>query len=327
MIFQSFSRAACPCRAKGAALISALLTVALATLLASQLIAAQSGAIDHLIGRRDLAQARWLARGAADWARAILADDARTSGIDHLGESWAIKVPPIPIKSGQNQDVTEGELSGEITELDGLFNLNRLVSSGVADRSQMDAFVRLLVQAGSSANDAEQLAKTLTDWLDTDTLTSDGIPEAVQYGVAFENQPLLGLGSLLRVPGFTPGLAARVQPYVSALPKRLPLNINTASAEVLAAEMPSLDMANAQRVVAERTRTPFRDVADFNARFPGITAGANIGVASNYFLATTRASYGKSVVQLRTLLHRNSGNAMGNTSGGAWPDILWQQML
>lgn len=308
-----------PMRSRGAALIAALMTVALATLLATQLITTQGEAIQNLTGRRDLAQARWMARAAADWARAILTEDARTSQIDHLGESWTIKVPPIPIKSGKSQDIAEGELAGEIVELDGRFNLNRLVPSGTADQTQVDVFVRLLVSLGSSVGDADRLARAVADWVDSDTLTMDGASEAAHYGVAFDNQPLLGVGSLLGVPGFTPALVTRLQPFVSALPQRVPLNLNTASAEVLAAELPGLGLATAQRVVADRGRAPFRDVADFNARFVGAGAGAGCGVASRFFLITTRSSYGESVVQLRTLLYRSTA--------GKWPDILWQQTL
>lgn len=306
-------------RSKGAALISALLTVALATLLASQLISTQGAAIENLFGRKELSQARWLARGAADWARAILAEDARTSRIDHLGEPWTIKVPPIPIQSGENQDTKEGELSGEINELDGRFNLNRLTSAGVADPSQIDVFSRLLVQVGVSATDSAHLAKALADWMDNDQITAEGASEVSTYGIPLENLPLLGTGTLARVPGYSFALANKVQPFVCALPRRRPVNLNTAPIEVLMAELPVLSLSEAQRILSERERAPFRDLADFSSRFPGLGPTSNFGVSSSYFMATTRASYGQSVVQLRTLLYRTDGND--------WPEILWQQML
>ncbi len=304
---------------RGAALIAALLTVALATLLATQLIVGQSDAMQNVSGRRDLSQARWLARNAADWARAILASDARNSRTDHDGESWTIKVPPMPIRSGQDKDIVEGALSGEIAELDGRFNLNRLAPGGKADRDQIDIFVRLLVLLGTSQGEAERLALAVADWVDNDAVTADGAAEVGYYGVPVDNQQLLGVGTLSRVPGFSPALVTRLQPFISALAKRVPLNLNTAPAEVLAAELPDLDLAVAQRVVAERIRAPFLSVADFNKRFEDAGATAAQGVSSHHFLVTTRASYGESVAMLRTLLYRPTGSA--------WPDILWQQML
>ncbi|HET6719507.1 MAG TPA: type II secretion system minor pseudopilin GspK, partial [Rhodocyclaceae bacterium] len=187
-------------------------------------------------------------------------------------------------------------------------------------QAQVDVFIRLLVSQGTSTDEADRLAQAVVDWVDGDTVTRDGAAELAFYGVAPDNQRLLGVGSLLGIPGFTPALVARLQPFVSALPPGQPLNLNTAPAEVLAAELPALGLAAAQRVVADRERAPFLDVADFNARFIGAGAGAACcGVASKYFLATTRSSYGESVVQLRTLLYRGTP--------GQWPDILWQQTL
>lgn len=303
---------------RGAALVTALLTVALATMLATQLISAQGEAISQLAGRRDFAQARWLTRGAADWARAILAEDWRTSRIDHLGESWAIKVPPIPINSGGNQDQLEGELGGEIVDLGGCFDLNRLAPSGTVEMPHVAAFTRLLIFNGVRNAEAARLAATLGDWIDRDNETAEGVDERVALGVAPDNMLLAGVGTLLRVPGFTPALLDRLASQLCALPQRQDLNVNTAPAEVLAAELPALGLEGAQRVLNERARTPFRDVADFGARIGALTGTGSIGVSSEFFLVTTRARYGESVAQMRTLLRR--------TSGG-WPDILWQQML
>ena len=275
---------------RGAALIAALLTVALATLLATQLIVGQSDAMQNVSGRRDLSQARWLARNAADWARTILASDARNSRTDHDGESWTIMVPPMPIRSGQDKDIVEGALSGEIAELDGRFNLNRLAPGGKADRDQIDIFVRLLVLLGTSQGEAERLALAVADWVDSDAVTADGAAEASYYGVPVDNQPLLGVGTLLRVPGFSPVLVTRLQPFISALAKRVPLNLNTAPAEVLAAELPDLDLAVAQRVVAERIRAPFLSVADFNKRFEDAGATAAQGVRRRWAGVRARAA-------------------------------------
>lgn len=303
----------------GAALLAALLTVALATVLATQLIATQGEAIFRLAGRRDLAQARWLARGAADWARAILAEDARTSSYDHLGEPWTIKVPPIPIKSGANQDRSEGELSGEIVELNGCFDLNRLHAGGVADLAQVTVLTRVLGGFGVPEAEARRLASTVADWVDRDREALGGGDESARLGVVPDNSPMVGVGTLLRVGGFSPSLAERLAPVLCALPERSKVNLNTASVELLVAEFPQLGAAEAQRIVVVRNREPFRDLANFSSRFPGAAVLASQhSVSSEYFLATTRASHGEAVVQLRTLLRRRLG--------GGWPDILWQQM-
>nr|MBL8457457.1 general secretion pathway protein GspK [Zoogloeaceae bacterium] len=70
-------------RQRGAAIILALLTVMLAAAIAAATIASLGRSIDSSTGLQDQAQARRLARGAADWARNVLADDGMRTTVDH----------------------------------------------------------------------------------------------------------------------------------------------------------------------------------------------------------------------------------------------------
>jgi general secretion pathway protein K len=96
--------------------------------------------MDQVVGRHDQAQARQLARGAVDWARNVLAEDASRSNVDHLGEAWAVKVPPTPVE--------EGEVSGELQDLSGRINLNKLVQIDGPTLQERDQFLRLLKLLG-----------------------------------------------------------------------------------------------------------------------------------------------------------------------------------
>lgn len=107
---------------RGVALITAIVMVALATILAVRL--AKEGALDQ---RRTAAtlvleQARQYAMGAESWATEILRDDAARTDQDDLGEDWAKPVPPLPIEGGT--------LSGQMEDMQGRFNLNSLVTAG-----------------------------------------------------------------------------------------------------------------------------------------------------------------------------------------------------
>ncbi|MDB5828592.1 MAG: ral secretion pathway protein GspK [Variovorax sp.] len=62
--------------------------------------------------------------------------------------------------------------------------------------------------------------------------------------------------------GLSPSTVAAISPYVTILPVGTPLNLNTATAEALFASVPTLDLAGAKRLVAQRTRNPFKSVAD-----------------------------------------------------------------
>ena len=102
-------------RQHGAAVILALLTVALVAGLAAASVGDLGVAMDQVTGRHDQAQARQLARGAVDWARNVLAEDARGSTVDHLGEAWAVQVPPTPVEEGDIAfDAPELPLTGSI---------------------------------------------------------------------------------------------------------------------------------------------------------------------------------------------------------------------
>lgn len=308
-----------PPRAGGAALISALLTVALVAAIAAGLIAQQGLAVRTVGGRHDQAQARLLARGAVDWARNILGDDLlRTGNVDHFGEPWALRVPPIPVE--------EGEVSGEIEEQDGRFNLNNLVSGGVADPVQVATYRRLLGLAGIPDRDAVVLTATLVDWIDADAEPVAPYSAETPWYASLDrpyrsaDTALVDLDELVRVKGYTAALIDRLRPLVTALPTRTRINVNTAPAEVLAAALPDLSLDDARVVVAARSRAWFKDIPDFQARLPRQNVGVpgeRFAVESHYFVAAGRARYGVAVSALRVLLYRQSG----------WPDIIWQKIL
>lgn len=305
-----------PCR--GAALLSALLTVALAAMLAAGLLAQVGHAVDLVAGRHDLAQAQWLARGAIDWARNVLAEDARSSSVDHPGEAWALRVPPTAVE--------EGELSGEISDLDGRFNVNRLWADGRIDPAALAAYRRLLASLGFAPEVAAVLADGLADWLDADVeaLSASGA-EASWYAAQEQpwrpaNGPLLELAELHRIRGYTPEIVDRLRPFLAVLPQPAPVNVNTAAPEVLAAVLPGLALDEARRLAEEGRRAWCRDLNDFRARLPSELRAAelgDLGVGSRYFLVTGRARYGAAVSRLEVLLSRGAG----------WPAIVWQKVL
>jgi general secretion pathway protein K len=54
--------------------------------------------------------------------------------------------------------------------------------------------------------------------------------------------------------GLSPGTLAALQPHITVLPEATPVNLNTASAEVLSAVLPGLDLASARQAVSQRQR-------------------------------------------------------------------------
>lgn len=293
-------------RQQGAAILLALFTVAIVAMVAGALVAKMGQALDSHAGRHDQAQARLLARGAVDWARNVLAEDARTTSVDHLNEPWTIKVPPTPVE--------DGEVGGELTDLSGRFNLNGVAPNGRKDEKAIARFARLLTLFNVPPVQADPLARLLADHLQgspPDTPAEEGARAAAVR--------LLHPDELFAVPGFEAGLVERLLPHVAALPPDSPLNLNTASAEVLAAVIDGLEIDAARVLVAMREQAWFRDFADFTARLPSSATAplpAGFAVQSRHVLVHGRARYGVAVVSLEVLLDRQQG----------WAEIVWQRI-
>lgn len=293
-------------RQRGAAVVLALLTVALAAALAASVLADVGYAIDAVSGRRDQAQSLQLARTAVDWARQVLAQDGRESNVDHGQENWTVRIPATPL--GDNGQ--DGTLAGDIIELSGRFNINDLAPEGVANVAAGERLQRLLTRLGESPETARAATQALARWIAAGPVSAeDPAPHA----------PLVAVDEVAAVVGIDPLLWQRLRPFITAVPAPSPINVNTAPAEVLSALVPGLDLNAARVLVAEREHAWFRDLADFGARLPAGASppsGQLASVSSRHFLVTIHASYGVAVSRLEALLERRS----------IWPEILWYRI-
>ena len=287
--------------------------VAVAALAATAILVSQSTwsrQVELTAGR---AQAQLLIQAGLDWARAVLSDDRRASSVDHLGEPWALRLPPVPVDNG--------ELAGHVEDQQGAFNLNNLVRDGVASPAHVLQFQRLL----QILELPEALAGSLVDWLDADQEpqaqggAEDGYYRSRQPPGVAANRPLTDVAELASVRGYeSDGVRARLRPFVAALPRFTPLNVNTASPEVLAAVVGGLDLDAARALAARRERAFYRDAADFRAQLPpgAVAAGNDIATASLYFLASVRVSIGSAEARGSALLEREAAG---------WPAVVWRK--
>lgn len=295
----------------GVALVLVMLIVALATTLAAFMAARQNLWQRQLESQFDRAQARRVGIAAVDWARAVLADDARAGSSDHGKEIWAMRLPAMPVENG--------EIIGMIEDRQGLFNLNNLVRNGAPSAPDVAQFRRLLEMLGLPG----ELATALSDWMDADSETQypggaedlHYLAQARPYRAA--NRPLAETGELVLVKGFDGRTVETLRSYITVLPEPGPINVNFAPPEVLAAVAQNLTLADARLLVQQRDVHPFKDVADFRQRLPHggvIVSDGNIAVSSQFFLVSGRASINGAQVSTHALLRRASG----------WPDVVWQ---
>ncbi len=297
---------------RGAALIMAMLVVALAATLAASMLARHELWLRQIEAQRDLGQARWITAAAIDWGRAVLAYDARTSSFDYATEPWATKVPPTKVE--------EGEVAGSISDESAKWNLNNMLRDGQISVSDMKVFERLLSALQMSPN----LAAALADWLDPDAEPLPGGAEDEYYlrlapPYRTGAQPLIDVDELLRVRGFDAELVERLRPYVTALPRYTAVNVNTASAPVLAAVLSGLSLSQVRQVIEQRDRVPLRNLGDLQLYLPPGQAAPGIGVLdtrSNYFRMRVHARYKRAGTVTEALLERQAND---------WPRILWQK--
>ena len=215
-------------RQRGVALITAVLIVALATILAVNV--SFRGMLDQ---RRSatlfaLDQGYLIALGAEGWAADILRRDLQDSKTDHLGESWAQPLPPLPIDGGT--------VEGRLEDLQGRFNLNNLVhADGTTNPDAVKQLERLLAVLEIEP----AWAAVMADWIDEDTQPGfpDGAEDSVYTGQnpahLAANMPVTRASEIMVLPGFGAERYARLRPYVTALPVGVPLNVCTAAGIVL----------------------------------------------------------------------------------------------
>ncbi len=298
---------------RGVAIIMVMLIVALATVLATYLAQQQQLWQRQVESQFDRAQARRLGIAGIDWARAVLADDARANNTDHDGEMWALRLPAMPVDNG--------EVMGVIEDRQGLFNLNSLVQGGQSSAANIAQFQRLLALLGLPG----ELAAALADWMDSDSEAQyPGGAEDVYYlslprPYRTANRPLVELGELSAVKGFDERSIERLRPFVSVLPTSMPINANFAQAEVLAAVIPDMSLSDARLLVQKRRGKPFKDIIDFQKRLPRNGTQMNnqdFSVSSTFFWVTGRARVNNSQVTTQALLQRSGG----------WPMVVWQNV-
>lgn len=282
----------------GAAVITAMLVVALAATAASFMLWQNHLWLRQVENLADQAQARWIARAASNWGRAVLDEDSRD--VDHGGEQWAALLPPLEAEGGQ--------VSGVLRDAQGQVNLNNLVQNGKVSAGDAAILRRLMetLQIDPGLLDA------LADWMDADSeVTTPGGAEDMQYlaltpPYRAANRMLSDVGELYRVRGFTPETVARLRPFVTALPAPTPVNVNSASPEVLAALCQGLRLADARALVANRGSAHFRDREAFRKQLPEGAQARNedFSVNSGYFLALARARHGRVQSAWQALLQR-----------------------
>ena len=313
-------------RQSGTAIITALLVVLLAASVAAFLLAQQSHALTRTARATERAQAMLFTQPLLQWARVSLFEFQKNNKTVDLTQRWAQPISAQPI---------EGAFAtGFFRDESGLFNLNNLVvDDGRQSPADVEVFKRLLKNLGLDAD----LAAAIADWIDKDDETSfPGGAEDLSYLALPQpyraaNQRLLQIEELNSVRGMGGAAFSKLRPFITALPGRSKININTAPQEVLAAALPEVSAAVLEELLSRRMTQPFRSFDDdkevkglraYLKDVPPAKLEQMLGFSSSYFSITMGISAGSSQLRQSALFQQIAPNA-SNPNTNAWPRIIW----
>jgi general secretion pathway protein K len=298
-------------RQRGAALLAAMLTVMLVATFSAAALWQQWRASEVEAAERGRVQAAWVLIGALDWSRLILREDALTGGPDHLAEPWAVPLAEARltsflsaeknVASDNLEGLPDAFLSGRIVDAQSKLNVLSLVDGNKPVPASVATFTKLFNILGLPASELSVMTSSLVRALATGTDPAGGGDSGAAPLMPQEVSQLVWLG-------LSPSTAAALEPYVTILPIRTPLNINTASAEAISASLPSLTISDARQLVEKRTRSFFKQIADANATLPNGGAPFNAAqhsVSTQFFEVYGRLRLDRTWVEERSLLQRD----------------------
>jgi general secretion pathway protein K len=286
---------------QGAALITALLTAALVSMLAVALISRQELDIRRTANVIHGDQALLYARGVETWATYLLSRNKDANQAEYIGKPLA----PILVEGGH--------VTGRADDLQGLFNLNNLVFTGTGENwleYHRQQFRRLLATCEMN----EELVEAVVDWLDSDqelTFPSGAedreyLNQKMPYRTA--DRPMVSPGELNLVRGFSgEKFDGCLRPLVSALPEATKLNINSAPAPLVASLSDRISRQTAEQVVADRPANGFETVEEFvqlDALAAAEIQAGFLDVKSDFFMLQSEAAIGQNQATIYSLVHR-----------------------
>lgn len=294
----------------GVALLTILVMVALATILAATIAKRQSNSAENTGYLMRQNQSLLYAKSAeAFFAELLIQDNESGKNIDHLQESWAKPMPAFPVE--------DGYVSGRLVDESGKFNLNNLLKSdGSVDDSARRWFERLLQRVGLPA----ELSQAVIDWQDSDDEPTGAMGAESNYYQGLEpayltpNTKFHSIEELKLVRGFEGKNYDLIKNYISALPEPTKVNINTAPAFLLASIDPRVDVNTVdQELKAKQANLTYfsslDDLWKINA-FSGIEeqnktdAAAWLDTKSDYFTALIEVVLSERKRQFTSAIYR-----------------------
>ena len=308
-------------RQRGAAIVTAMLVVTLAAVMTSALFYRQSVSVRSIENRLALSQTRWVERAAIDWAKVILRSD--TGNTDHAEDVWGTPV----VETRLDETVTGGARVGDAGG-------DAFLAGAVVDAQSRFNLTSLLTREGAASAPHILALRKLMGLLDLPESLVDRIVLRLQQSrnqvVEGRQIPALSLrlmhvDDLLDLPGFDERTLQVLRPHVIVLPEITTVNVNTASAEVIASLGEDITLGQARSFVQMRDRAAVAGVAQANQimGLPGDNGIKSQLAAGNtrYFIVQGAIRYDRVESRTETLLRRDGTGPRGKVQ------VIWQARI
>jgi len=274
-----------------------MLIVALATITAVAMTTRQQLDIYRTANLINNDQAYLYALGGESWIKRILLRDSKK--VDDLQDIWATAIPALPIPGGY--------ITGQTIDLQGRFNLNNLLQDdGKISSKDIIVLERLLTILELPIS----LAQIIVDWID---INEEQLINGAEDNVYLMKNPAYRTANRFLFDPSELRLLVGIEeyykllPYISTLPTRTSININTASAKILMAVIEGLTENEVAILLTKREQQPFTSIQNFVTQ--DILAGLkihdeNLTVASSYFLFVAEVKIVQGRAKLNSILHR-----------------------
>lgn len=282
--------------ARGAALLIAMVLLTVVATLAAGMVWQQWRGVQVEAAERSRSQSYAILSGALDWSRLILRE--QNKAVVALSDPWAYPLAEARLSSFLAADADnnsdpglEAFLSGQIVDVQSRYNLRNLIAEGKPVEAEV-ATLRALVQ--SAAVGADVADRIVAGLLAATLAASSDAPLPPQQ---LDDLAWLGIDR---------DAIDALRPYVTLLDAPTPINVNTASREVIAAVL-NIDLGSAERIARQRGTRAWEKLADVQGLLPPTAEplpASRIAVTSTLFEVTGQLRLEDRVVQERSLVQK-----------------------
>jgi general secretion pathway protein K len=297
-------------RQRGIALITAIILVAIAAVLATAIGFASAMSARRASTLFGADQSFLAAEGAEALAAFALRQGGGSNGVFSLDQPWAQAYGPFELTDGVVLEFAQ------IEDESSKFNINDLATgaNGTTNQNMLKVFQRLLRQL----NLEDKWAGLIADWVDSDNIpnTPDGAEDSVylaqtpQYRTA--NIAVTSISELLALPGFGRARYDRIAPYITALPPGTGVNVCTASGVLLDAMADKTEYSTDPTALANERLDAKGCFPPMSVYQQSLSTGSDVsgllGTSTSYFRLRSFITIGTARFTLYSLLYRdNSG--------------------